>query len=121
MECKSLRIGNYVKHSNIAEPICITGITPDGKVTFKMPFDNNLDCTSDIDNISGIILNYDIINKCVFSKNVSSILMFKNNGDIIIRGYEADYNGLYLGRVNELHRLQNIVHALYEEELEVNL
>ena len=121
MKVSDLRIGNIVKHSNVKEPIRITGITPDGKVTFKMPFDNKLDCTSDIDNIDGISLSYEIISKCVFSKKISSIIIFKTNGDLIIQGYEVDYNGLYLGHIKELHKLQNIIHALYDEELEINL
>ena len=45
------------------------------------------------------------------------------NGNLTVEGYEADYNGLYIGNIKNIyvHQLQNLYFALTGDELNIEL
>jgi hypothetical protein len=67
-----------------------------------------------------IALTPEILKRCGFVNRKLDNFYFFENGNLIIEGYESDYNGLYIGRVDYLHQLQNLYFVLKGEELTVH-
>ena len=65
-----------------------------------------------------IPLTPEILEKCGLN---SPLAVLSHNRDFVITGTEYDYNGVYIGKIEYLHQLQNLYFALTGQELTVNL
>lgn len=74
-----------------------------------------------------IPLSPDILEKAGFAHQSNNEYVKDNfvfriqQNDLILHGFEYDYNGVILKRPEYLHQLQNLYFALTGEELQINL
>jgi hypothetical protein len=128
MTSNELRIGNYVeidnpKHwSNLKDiPVCVNAISCDNFFddyqTISVKNNNDLTYNQLIKFIKPIPLTEEWLGKLGFIRNEKDMFLFTKNMDLIILGCENDYNGLWHGRIESVHQLQNLYYALTNEEL----
>jgi hypothetical protein len=74
----------------------------------------------------GIALTAKILEQCGFehkssNEHVKGNLVFRRQqNDLILNGFENDYNGVILNRPEFLHQLQNLYYSLTDEELPIS-
>jgi len=110
MEAKELRIGNWVLINDTPNIIRGGGIAAIEAGYFKMP-------------LCPIPLTPEILVKAGFVNGKLNKFHVFGNGNLTVEGYEADYNGLYIGNIKNIyvHQLQNLYFALTGDELNIEL
>jgi hypothetical protein len=80
--------------------------------------------TEYITHLQPIPLTPEILEKAGFTKMGGSFsfreFTITANYDLIIDGSSYDYTGVYWGKIEYLHRLQNIIHSLTGDELTID-
>jgi hypothetical protein len=126
VQANELRIGNKVLfYMDIVEVLAIEG----GRISYWISQAEFPDAYifNHEDEYHPIPLTSEILEKCGFeqkssNEHVNGDLVFrKQQDDLILHGYEYDYNGVILNRPQYLHQLQNLYFALIGEELTINL
>lgn len=122
MKANELRVNNYVFSKETQSYQKITGITEENiyidTITFDYP---------DYDEIEPIELTEEILLKCGFKVSIDIYYLLKMNGYFKKPFKEADHflyksnSGDTVSSVKHLHQLQNLIHAITGEELEINL
>jgi hypothetical protein len=112
MKANELRVGNWC-------------LSPYEKEPFKIKPEHILHLEQGMDELSilGISLTPEILVKAGFVNGKLNKFYVFGNGNLTVEGYEADYNGLYIGNIKNiyLHQLQNLYFALTGEELTFDL
>lgn len=136
MEANELRMGNYFLETGskiIYKLDCFYGF---GTVKPYQEYDD--DMYFDIDDISPIPLTEEVLLKCGFEKqdyNMSNCHVYQRgiyrvlksfNSDNINQDYSLCINGISpptwsIAHFKFVHQFQNIIHALTNTELEINL
>jgi hypothetical protein len=121
MEANELRLGNWVADAagNYNRIAAIS--MPNQIETYSKDVDWLAACT--VDDVSPIPLTPEILAKAGFVNGKLNKFYVFANGNLTVEGYEADYNGLYVGNIKNtyVHQLQNLYFALTGEELNIEL
>ncbi len=115
MKASELRIGNLITYQGNL-------ITVSGVVNNTIYYENgkNFDSNSvSYTPFEPIPLTEDWLLKFGFVNGEKEHFSFTKNMDLRILGSEADYNGIWFGRLESVHQLQNLYFALTGEELTV--
>lgn len=121
MRVNELRVGNYVKTKHQTKYI-INSITKGGGwIELTDGFEL---CDSDIDSIEPLTLTEELLLKCGFERfefdnGQPNQYRLKNRLIVIRDNIFIDYGSGV--KIYSLHQLQNLIHALTNEELTINL
>lgn len=120
LKATELRIGNYFYSPKYERLFTVSEL---GLYAVTQP-DEDYTTVFKYDKIVGIPLTPEVLEKCGFNHKsnneyVKDNLVFRIlQNDLILHGFEYDYNGVILNRPESLHQLQNLYFALTGTELE---
>ena len=115
MTAKELRIGNWVTVGCGINSI-VTTIATDGAIEDLIQLEGNA-VFNRISQIQPIPLTKEWLVKFGFVNGEKDNFSFTKYMDLRILGSEADYNGIWFGKVFYVHQLQNLYFALCGVEL----
>jgi hypothetical protein len=137
MTAQELRIGGLVTINNPGfhpgmkgVPVKVCGITPTLGLLRENTYTVGLVSLTDRENITvplysqyieyiePIPLTEEWLRRFGFANGEKENFDFTRNMQLRILGYEADYNGLWIGEIEYVHQLQNLYFALTGAELQ---
>lgn len=107
MKANEFRIGNYVFLKSKSK-------------IYQILSGQEIDTGTDSEDFDPIPLTEEWLVKFGFKNKEKGNFSFNENMDLRIFGDEADYNGIWVSRIQYVHQLQNLFFALTGEELEMH-
>jgi hypothetical protein len=121
MKANELRVGNLLQDKLTKSYLLVTGLI-NGNIETTV-IDRSVFPLPDGWEAEPIPLTPEILVKAGSVNGKLNKFYVSGNGNLTVEGYEADYNGLYIGNIKNIyvHQFQNLYFASTGDELNIEL